>query len=136
VERGICSGNFRVSDVHASLQADHVLGTLSMFHCLFHSNLLFIAECNFEQEQKTLVVSTAVESGIQHALEIQYFLRGAGDSILTLEKAASEIQYGVVSGSALESLLRMMNKVYLPTFMSNASWPESTFFFLKCFSVI
>jgi hypothetical protein len=62
---------------------------------------------------------------MQKAREVQYFLKAAGDVILTQDRVADRIQYGVISGSALESLLRMMNRVYLPTFLSNATWPDS-----------
>lgn len=35
------------------------------------------------------------------------------------------MQYGVVSGNVMDSLLQVMTSVYVPTFVANDSWPES-----------
>ena len=42
-----------------------------------------------------------------------------------METIDKEVQYGTVSGEAMESLLRLMTSVYVPVFNSNGTWPES-----------
>jgi hypothetical protein len=81
--------------------------------------------CDLQDEKPSLCFQSAASVEMQKAREVQYFLKAAGDVILTQDRVADRIQYGVISGSALESLLRMMNRVYLPTFLSNATWPDS-----------
>jgi dynein heavy chain len=47
------------------------------------------------------------------------------DIVLTPENIASQVQFGVISGSSMDSLLKLMNGLYLPSFLANDSWPES-----------
>ena len=56
---------------------------------------------------------------------LQYFLKPGTDAALTHENISSQVQYGVISGSSMDSLLKMMNGVYLPSFLGNEAWPES-----------
>ena len=42
-----------------------------------------------------------------------------------METIDAEVQYGTVSGEAMESLLRLMTAVYVPVFNRNGTWPES-----------
>ncbi len=78
------------------------------------------------QDDGRLRLQTASDADVQRVQEMQYFLKGPGDVITTVEMLAQRLQWGSIKGAALESLLRVMNKVYLPTFLSNATWPEST----------
>jgi hypothetical protein len=34
-------------------------------------------------------------------------------------------RYGTLAGNAMDSLLRRMNALYMPTFLGNKQWPES-----------
>ena len=62
--------------------------------------------------------------------EIVYFLRRrihesvAKEQHVTVESFFNEVQYGVVSGRHIESLLRIMTGVYVPMFFRNTSWPD------------
>lgn len=56
---------------------------------------------------------------------MQYFLKPYEEGQLTVANIGESVQYGLVSGSAMDSLLKLMNGVYLPTFLSNDTWPES-----------
>jgi hypothetical protein len=78
------------------------------------------------QDDGRLRLQTASDADVQRVQEMQYFLKGPGDVITTVEMLSQRLQWGSIKGAALESLLRVMNKVYLPTFLSNATWPEST----------
>ena len=49
----------------------------------------------------------------------------ASAGVLTLENISASVQYGLLSGTPLESLLRHMQSVYLPTFLKTSNWPES-----------
>ena len=42
-----------------------------------------------------------------------------------METIDKEVQYGTVSGDAMEILLRLMTSVYVPVFNGNGTWPES-----------
>ncbi|KAJ3123528.1 Dynein heavy chain 2, axonemal [Physocladia obscura] len=44
---------------------------------------------------------------------------------ITMRNFEHSFQYGTVSGDILDSLLRMMQGVYVPIFMENKQWPES-----------
>ncbi len=88
--------------------------------------------CVSQDEKPSLCFQSTASVEMQKAREVQYFLKAAGDVILTQDRVADRVQYGVISGSALESLLRMMNRVYLPTFLSNATWPDSALAAPRC----
>ncbi|KAJ3242061.1 Dynein heavy chain 2, axonemal [Chytriomyces hyalinus] len=45
--------------------------------------------------------------------------------IITEQNFEKSFQYGTVSGETMDSLLRMMQGVYVPMFMENKQWPES-----------
>eukprot|EP00163_Fabomonas_tropica_P002875 TRINITY_DN1232_c0_g1_i1.p1 TRINITY_DN1232_c0_g1~~TRINITY_DN1232_c0_g1_i1.p1 ORF type:complete len:4516 (+),score=1594.38 TRINITY_DN1232_c0_g1_i1:127-13674(+) len=57
--------------------------------------------------------------------EILYFIRTDDKRAITPENIGDVVQYGTIEGSAVESLLRLMGNVYVPTFLSNETWPES-----------
>ena len=44
---------------------------------------------------------------------------------MVAENIDTAVHYGTVSGAAIESLLRRMNSLYMPTFLNNKLWPES-----------
>lgn len=118
--------------IEFSLQFNNFLSVCLFFsrypivHFSFLSLRLVIFFPVFQDDALSLCVQCTVGAEIQKAREIQYFLKATGDVILTLNKVAERVQFGVITGAALESLLRLMNRVYLPTFMSNSTWPEST----------
>lgn len=64
--------------------------------------------------------------------EMVYFIRrrsaasetDSTEQHVTTESFFSEIQYGVVSGRHIESLLRIMTGVYVPMFFRNTTWPD------------
>lgn len=56
---------------------------------------------------------------------LQFFLKDENASLTKLNKCKENVQYGTVRGDKLESLLSMMNSIYLPTILANQSWPKS-----------
>ena len=62
--------------------------------------------------------------------EMVYFIRrrlgdsDASEPHVTTKSFFSEIQYGVVSGRHIESLLRVMTGIYVPMFFRNTTWPD------------
>ena len=77
-----------------------------------------------------LVIADSVPYG--SVGEMVYFVRRRSNTSdsealepnVTVESFASEIQYGVVSGRHIESLLRIMTGVYVPMFFRNTTWPD------------
>jgi len=55
---------------------------------------------------------------------LQYFLKQASDASLGLDNIQDLVQYGVATGSPMDSLLKLMNGVYMPTFLKNDTWPD------------
>ena len=64
-----------------------------------------------------------------HAVnEMMYFIHQTvndTETVITVENFEQKVQYGTVSGDAMDSFLRMMQNFYLPIFLSNKTWPES-----------
>eukprot|EP00736_Rhodelphis_marinus_P013382 Rmarinus@m.14828 len=56
--------------------------------------------------------------------EILYFLRDPS-FVVSIENIGEAIQYGLVGGGAMESLLRLMNGVFVPVFLQDKTWPDS-----------
>ena len=64
--------------------------------------------------------------------EMVYFVRrrvggdvdAAEPAHVTARTFFGEIQYGVVSGRHIESLLRIMTGVFVPMFFRNTTWPD------------
>ena len=56
-----------------------------------------------------------------------YFIKDSfpDRNMLNDENFEKKIQYGTISGNVMESLLRLMQGVYVPMFMENKQWPES-----------
>ena len=75
--------------------------------------------------------------------ELAYFIRrrprvpaeAGGDGIppISPETFLQEVQYGIVTGRHIESLLRIMTGIYVPMFFRNTSWPDRSqlFTFLR-----
>lgn len=85
---------------------------------------------------------------------LQYFLKPQYEVTLNIDNITELVQYGVVthscilpqlfwcscadvplvqtSGAPMESLLKLMNSVYLPTFLKNDTWPEGALSRLRC----
>ena len=53
-----------------------------------------------------------------------YFVKVTGDR-LYLENMTRSIVFGYISGNAVDSLLRLMDSVFVPNFLQNQTWPES-----------
>lgn len=71
-----------------------------------------------------LKAAAAAASGRHSSL--QYFVKqGDEPTAINERNIHAVLQYGVMSGSGMESLLRLMQSVYLPTFLANDSWPDS-----------
>jgi dynein heavy chain len=60
--------------------------------------------------------------------QVIYFITKSSvrdDDPLTTESFCKKVQYGTLSGVPLQSLLRLMNGVYMPMMMQNSSWPDN-----------
>jgi dynein heavy chain len=59
--------------------------------------------------------------------EIMYFIKlsSSQEEPISEENFEERIQFGTISGDAMDSLLRLMQGVYLPLFLTNKHWPES-----------
>lgn len=70
-----------------------------------------------------LTVSTAVPNYIVD--EVTYFVKGENIQ-LTVEDFPKLVQFGTVEGArTIDSMLRLMQNLYGPTFFTNTSWPDS-----------
>jgi len=57
---------------------------------------------------------------------VQYFLKQSDDPVVISERNIHAVlQYGVMAGTGMDSLLKLMQSVYLPTYLSNDTWPDS-----------
>lgn len=107
---------------HEHIEAMNVfLGPLDSYPCLLTAYI---------DNVSGLVFAESVPYG--SVGEMVYFIRrraspSEGESTephVTVESFYSEIQYGVVSGRHIESLLRIMTGVYVPMFFRNTTWPD------------
>ncbi|KAJ3056564.1 hypothetical protein HK097_005961 [Rhizophlyctis rosea] len=59
--------------------------------------------------------------------QVLYLIRttNADEPTVTIRNFERTIQYGTVSGNAMESLLRLMQGLYIPMFSENKRWPDS-----------
>ena len=57
--------------------------------------------------------------------QLQYFIKEPNRVLITLEDMTPSVQFGVLNGAALDAILHVMSKVYLPTFLANRTWPQS-----------
>jgi dynein heavy chain len=80
-----------------------------------------------DQERKPPVLCLVPTIPKQNVQELMYFLKEAyakGEK-LDHENFERKIQYGTVNGNTMDSLLRLMQGVYVPLFFENKQWPES-----------
>ncbi|XXQ31513.1 AAA+ ATPase domain-containing protein [Plasmodiophora brassicae] len=57
--------------------------------------------------------------------QLQYFIKDNGKTLLSIADARDAVQYGIVSGPALDNIFAVMTNLYVPTFLNNSSWPAS-----------
>eukprot|EP01083_Nonionella_stella_P177342 623003_1 len=101
--------------------------TISDFLASPHITRLLIYRSN----AKTIVFDTGLAPPPPSILSnksnqmIQFFLKDPDVSLIKCKETRLSVQYGIISGNRLESLLSMMNKIYLPTILGNVSWPKS-----------
>jgi dynein heavy chain len=55
---------------------------------------------------------------------ICYFVRQGVEEI-GLHNIDSSVQFGIMHGEAMDSLMRVLGRVYMPQFVKNSAWPES-----------
>ncbi|KAI8923518.1 dynein heavy chain and region D6 of dynein motor-domain-containing protein [Entophlyctis helioformis] len=72
-------------------------------------------------------VQTSLPTTSQKIKELMYFIRDTSgdDSQLTEANFEAKVQYGSVSKNTMESLLRLMQGVFVPMFLDNKRWPDS-----------
>ncbi|XP_074657783.1 dynein axonemal heavy chain 2-like [Tubulanus polymorphus] len=69
-----------------------------------------------------VIASEIPASGVD---ELTYFIKSDKPDALTADAFLVDVQYGTVKSAHIESLLRLMNGIYAPIFLENASWPDS-----------
>jgi dynein heavy chain len=79
----------------------------------------------FVDKNLGLCLNTLNVRPLESVRRLQYFLKSGENCVLTRDNIDRKVQYGVVSGQAMESLLKVMSNVFVPTFLSTESWPES-----------
>jgi len=85
--------------------------------------IIYVEEKNRGEPVLKLDFHRVPQLGDKKVRKMQYFLKAEVD--ITLETVDRLCQYGTISGDALDSLLHLMHGMFLPTFLSNSSWPES-----------
>ena len=65
---------------------------------------------------------------LRNLKKLQFFLKPdeSLEDDLTIDNISRIVQYGVLSGAPMDSLLKIMAGVYVPSFLANDTWPEST----------
>jgi dynein heavy chain len=99
--------------------SEHTMSAFDFFTSSGRRRLIVYLEPNSFSPQ--LFVQTTLPD--QKIPELMYFiLDSAPLSIVDFEK---QVQYGTIEGPLMESLLRLMQGVYVPVFAEDASWPDS-----------
>lgn len=81
-------------------------------------------------EDRSLRLTSASFSGLDSGVSLQeqkqltYFIRQENTEI-TEENFHEVVQFGTVRRPYVDSLVRMLNAIYLPRLFRKASWPES-----------
>ena len=92
----------------------------------FFSNRSLTRLIIYIDEEFGLVLSVQqVPNLSQKVKKIQYFLKPNGEIDITPENVDRECQYGMIQGDTMDSLLHLMTGMFVPTFLSNGTWPES-----------
>ncbi|KAK9823872.1 hypothetical protein WJX72_006072 [[Myrmecia] bisecta] len=68
-----------------------------------------------------LHLSTDVPSSYEQAM---FFVRDT-DHFITIDNIKDVVHFGMIHGDAMESLLRIMSSLFVPTVLSNTTWPET-----------
>lgn len=58
-------------------------------------------------------------------VSMMVFFIKTDNATIDLETVSSQVQFGLIRDNVLESLLRLMQGVYAPSFLRNTTWPES-----------
>ena len=74
----------------------------------------------FIQNDNLCLQPTFPESNIS---ELMYFI--LNNEIYNLQDFKHKLQYGTIEGTLLESFLRIMQGVYVPSLLENSEWPEA-----------
>lgn len=54
-----------------------------------------------------------------------YFVKKVDHAHISADNIKSALQFGVVNGGGIESMMRLMDSVYLPVLKESGSWPDS-----------
>ncbi|KAI8853504.1 dynein heavy chain, N-terminal region 2-domain-containing protein [Chytridium lagenaria] len=78
-----------------------------------------------DEKNARLQVQAALPT--QRVKSLMYFIKEPYVDISTIDDETFEkkIQYGTVAGNTMDSLLRIMQGLYVPMFSENRKWPES-----------
>ncbi|KAJ3325086.1 Dynein heavy chain 2, axonemal, partial [Blyttiomyces sp. JEL0837] len=76
-----------------------------------------------EAKPPAFCLQTSIPAG--KIREMVYFIKDTTKEGLTHENFERKIHYGTLHGHALDSLLRVMQGVYVPLLAENRNWPES-----------
>lgn len=80
-----------------------------------------------EDESKNNLL--CLQNGLPSApiTEMMYFIKlsTSDESLIDDVNFEQRVQYGTLTGDAMASLLRLMQSVYLPLFLTNKNWPDS-----------
>ncbi len=80
----------------------------------------------FTDDDGELCVQTGRLAGLEQSNRVQFFVKIPGEDPLTIDNVSRRVLQGVVSGEdTLSSLIKLMEGVYMPTFLANQSWPDS-----------
>jgi dynein axonemal heavy chain len=98
-------------------------------HCLALNDFIYSKRVSklivFMDPDSGLCVNT-VNSAPPHTVKtLQYFLKTDENATITMDNVVDLVQYGTMRGSPVESLLQVMNSVFLPSLLANTKWPES-----------
>lgn len=98
-------------------------------HDMFASHFLVYTNVSkltiYMDKDLGLCMQTLNVASLQKAKHLQYFLKPSEEIELDPSNIGDNIQFGVVTGTAMDSLLQLMQGVYLNTFLQNGTWPES-----------
>ncbi|KAJ3403337.1 hypothetical protein HDV05_007876, partial [Chytridiales sp. JEL 0842] len=80
-----------------------------------------------DQERKPAALCMVPTIPTHSVDQLMYFIKDAmaKEEKLDHDNFEKKIQYGTVTGNTMESLLRLMQGVYVPLFFENKQWPES-----------
>ena len=76
----------------------------------------------FIDEQNGLTVCDSLPTF--EVQELMYFAREE-HAVVTPENFSSVVQFGMVCGNHVDTLLRAMHSLYAPTFFEHTAWPDS-----------